>query len=118
MLLLAWGLLPLQAVLYATLPGPYALLTCQALGGFGSAAFGVMVPVVTADLTRGTGRFNLTLGALGMAMSAGAALSTTFAGVAASAFGGGVAYLGLTLAGLCGLLLLWFGMPETRARTG
>jgi hypothetical protein len=28
-----------------------------------------------------------------------------------------VAYLGLALAGLCGLLLLWFGMPETGRAT-
>jgi hypothetical protein len=89
---------------------------CQVLNGFSGAVFGVMMTVVANDLTRGTGRFNLPLGALGVAISVGASLSTSFAGVTAAAFGGEVAYVGLALAGLCGLLLLWFGMPETHPR--
>ena len=113
MLLLGWGLLPPQAVLYATLPGPYTLLLCQGLNGICGAVFGVMMTLVAADLTRGTRRFNLTLGMLGVAISIGASLSTFFTGVTAAAFGGKVAYLGLALTGLCGLLLLWFAMPET-----
>jgi MFS family permease len=114
MLLLGWGLLPLQGVIFAIFSGPYALLICQILNGVSGAVFGVMMTVVANDLTRGTGRFNLTLGALGVAISVGASLSTLFAGTVAAAFGGKVAYLGLALAGLCGLLLLWIGLPETR----
>ena len=113
MLLLGWGLLPVQAVLYAILPGPYAVVICQVLSGVSGAAFGVMMTIVANDLTRGTRRFNLTLGALGVAISAGASLSTFFAGIVATAFGGDVAYFALALVGLCGVLLLWFGMPET-----
>ena len=121
MLLFGWGLLPLQGVLYAIFSGPYipyALLICQVLNGFSGAVFGVMMTVVANDLTRGTSRFNLTLGALGVAISVGASLSTFFAGIVADAFGGEVAYLGLALTGLCGLLVLWFGMPETQPRAG
>jgi MFS family permease len=118
MLLLGWGLLPLQSLLFATVSGPFALILCQVLNGFSGAVFGVMMTVVAGDITRGTGRFNLALGALGAAISVGASLSTSFAGVAAAAFGGEMAYLGLAFAGLCGLFLVWFGMPETRARTG
>jgi MFS family permease len=114
LLLFGWALAPLQGLLFATLSGPYALVTCQVLNGFSGAVFGVMMTVVANDLTRGTGRFNLTLGALGVAISIGASLSTSFAGVVAGAFDPEVAYLALALAGLCGLLLLWFGMPETR----
>jgi MFS family permease len=114
LLLFGWALSPLQGLLFATLSGPYALVTCQVLNGFSGAVFGVMMTVVASDLTRGTGRFNLTLGALGVAISIGASLSTSFAGVVAGAFDPEVAYLALALAGLCGLLLLWFGMPETR----
>ena len=117
MLLLGWGLLPPQAMLYATLAGPYTLLICQALNGISGAVFGVMMTLVAADLTRRTGRFNLTLGALGVAISIGASLSTLFAGVTVAAFGGKVAYFGLALVGLCGLLLLWIAMPETRPST-
>jgi MFS family permease len=114
MLLLGWGLLPLQGLLYATLPGPIALPLSQVLAGASGAAFGVMMTLVAADITRGTGRFNLTLGALGVAISIGASLSTSFAGVVANRLGDRSAFVGLALAGLCGVLLLLFGMPETR----
>jgi MFS family permease len=117
MLLLGWGLLPPQAVLYGTLPGPFTLLICQGLNGISGAVFGVMMTLVAADLTRGTGRFNLTLGILGVAIAIGASLSTAFAGVTVTLFGEEAAYLGLALTGLCGLLLLWVGMPETHPRT-
>ncbi len=116
MLLLGWGLLPLQGMLYATLPGPVALPLSQVLSGASGAAFGVMMTLVAADITHGTGRFNLTLGALGVAISVGASLSTSFAGVVANMFGDRSAFIGLALAGLCGVLLLLFAMPETRPR--
>jgi len=114
MLLLGWGLLPLQGLLYAVLPGPIALAISQVLSGASGAAFGVMMTLVAADLTRGTGRFNLTLGALGVAISIGASLSTSFAGIVAQMFGDESAFIGLALAGMCGVLLLMFCMPETR----
>jgi hypothetical protein len=81
-------------VLYATFSGPYVLVICRVPNGFSSTV-------------------SLTLGALGVAISVGASLSTSFTTVAAAVFGGKVAYLGLALVGLCGLRLLWIGMPET-----
>jgi MFS family permease len=114
LLLVGWGLLPLQALLYAVLLGPYALVVCNPLNAVSGAIFGVTMTVIAADITRRTGCFNLTLGALGVAISIGASLSTFFTGVLAAAFGARVAALGLALVGLCGLLLLWARMPETR----
>jgi MFS family permease len=116
MLLLGWGLLPLQSLLFAVGSDLFVLTICLVLNGISGAVFGVMMTVVAGDITRGTGRFNLTLGVLGAAISVGAALSTSFAGVAAAAFGGEMTYLGFAFAGLCGLLLVWFDMPETHAR--
>jgi hypothetical protein len=111
LLLLGWSLVPLQAVLYATLAGaPIGLM----LNGVSSAVFGVMMTIVAADLTRGTGRFNLTLGAFGVAIAVGASLSTLLGGLAVAAFGGSAAFLVLALFGLLGILLLWIGFPETR----
>ena len=49
-----------------------------------------------------------------MAISIGASLSTFCTGLAAAMFGARVAALGLALLGLCGLLVLWAAMPETR----
>jgi len=114
LLLLGWSLVPLQAVLYATLAGAYALPIGLMLNGVSSAVFGVMMTIVAADLTRGTGRFNLTLGAFGVAIAVGASLSTLLGGLAVAAFGGSAAFLVLALFGLLGILLLWVGFPETK----
>jgi MFS family permease len=121
LLLIGWGLIPLQGLLFAILPGPFALAFGSLLNAVSGAIFGVMMTVVVADLTRRTGGFNLTLGALGVALSVGASLSTLFAGVSAAVFGARVAALGLAIVGGCGLVLLWAGMPETKtseARSG
>lgn len=114
LLLLCWALAPVQGVLYAAAPGPYTLVIGQVLNGVSSAIFGVVMTLVAADLTRGTGRFNLVLGALGVAIAVGASCGTFFAGLVAARFGATPAYLGLTFTGLAGLLLLWLAMPETR----
>ena len=116
LLLLGWGLIPVQGLLYAALPGPFALVFGNMLNAVSGAIFGVTMTVVAADLTRRTGCFNLTLGALGVAISVGASLSTFFTGIAAAAFGARMAVLGLALVGLCGLVLLWARMPETQPR--
>ena len=116
LLLVAWALIPLQALLYATLPAVFALVSGNLLNAVSAAIFGVAMPVVAADLTRNTGGFNLTLGALGVAISIGASLSTFCTGISVAVFGVREAALGLALVGLCGLLVLWVGMPETRKR--
>jgi MFS family permease len=112
-MLLGWMMLPLQGILYATALTPFLLLVCQMLSGVSAAVFGVTMTLVAADLTRESGRFNLTLGSLGVAIAIGASISTTFAGITADLFGDSIAFLGLALAGLAGVLLLWFAMPET-----
>jgi MFS family permease len=114
LMLFGWALIPLQGLVYATLSGPFALVFGNLLNAFSAAIFGVTMTVVAADLTRETGGFNLTLGALGVAISIGASLSTFFTGMSVALFGVRGAALGLALVGLCGLLVLWVGMPETR----
>ncbi len=78
------------------------------------SVLGVMVPLVVSDLTRGTGRFNLALGAVGTAMGIGAALSTSLAGIMADRLGSHAAFLGLAVVGLAAFLLVALAMPETR----
>jgi MFS family permease len=115
LLLVAWGLIPIQALLYATLPAVFALVSGNLLNAVSAAIFGVIMTVVAADLTRHTGGFNLTLGALGVAIALGASLSTFCTGISAAILGVRAAAFGLALVGLCGWLLLWTGMPETRS---
>jgi MFS family permease len=114
MLLLGWLALPVRGVLLAVLPGPYLLIGAQAVSGISAAVFGVMLPLVAADLTRGTSHFNLCLGVLGLAVCAGAAISTGLAGWVADVAGMDAAFLSLALAGLAGAVLVWAVMPETR----
>ena len=59
----------------------------QLLDGITAAVFAVMVPLVVADLTRGTGHFNLGQGIVGTATGIGASLSATLAGYITDRFG-------------------------------
>ncbi|MBV8764786.1 MAG: MFS transporter [Hyphomicrobiales bacterium] len=114
LLLLAFAVLPVRGILLAVVTQPFLLCLVQALDGISAAVLGVLVPVVIADLTRNTGRFNLSQGVVGTGVGIGASLSTTIAGYLADHFGGEMALLGLSLAGTCGLLLFAMRMPETR----
>ncbi len=113
-LVLGWGALPVRGLLMALLPNPYLLIAMQALSGISAAAFGVMLPLIAADLTRNSGRFNLCMGVIGLAVFIGASLSTALAGWIADSAGDSAAFVALSAAGLLGTALVWFGMPETR----
>lgn len=75
---------------------------------------GVMVPLIVADVTRGTGRYNAALGTVGAAAAIGAAVSTTLAGYVNDRLGSTVAFLGLAGVALLGVILMLLFMPETR----
>src|SRR6202048_753892 len=79
-LLVGFGVLPIRGVLYTLTQGTYPLVSIQILDGVGAAIFNVVAVLVIADLTRGTGRFNVTQGAIFTAVGIGAALSQTVAG--------------------------------------
>lgn len=114
LLLLGWASLPLRGLLLAVLPGPWLLVAGQAVSGISAAVFGVMLPLLAADLTRGTSHFNLCLGSLGLAMYLGAALSTTLGGWIADGASLQLAFGALATVGLLGTLAIWWAMPETR----
>ena len=62
----------------------------------------------------GTGRFNLTLGAVTTAVGIGAALSQSIAGGIVHRFGYHAGFLFLALVAAAAFLLLCTAMPETR----
>lgn len=105
---------PLRAALLAVADSPYALIAIQALDGISAAGFGVLVPLVAADLTRGTGRFNLCLGMFGLMSALGATLSTALGGMVADAAGTPAALLVLAGCGLLAVATVAFVVPETR----
>ncbi|MEA2745621.1 MAG: hypothetical protein QOG73_853 [Acetobacteraceae bacterium] len=114
LLLLGWGVLPLRGLLLAVLPGSWPLVAGQAVSGISAAVFGVLLPLLAADLTIGTSHFNLCMGILGLAMYLGAATSTAMSGGIADAVGMDIAFLALAGVGLLGFVAVWLAMPETR----
>lgn len=73
----------------------------------------MLLPLLAADLTRGTNRFNLCMGLFGLATGIGATLSTVVAGAIAERLGVGAAFVALAGAGLLAVSLVLFAMPET-----
>jgi MFS family permease len=115
-LLVGFAALPIRALLFLVVADPRLLVAVQLLDGVCAAVFGVLVPLTIADVTRGTGRFNLAQGIVGSASGVGASLSTTMAGWMSDRLGSSAAFLGLACVGGAGLILTWLLMPETAER--
>ncbi|MDZ5603636.1 MFS transporter [Pseudomonas sp. RP23018S] len=118
LLLAGFLILPLRGALYVFSDNPFWLVGVQLLDGIGAGVLGALFPVVVKDLTQGTGRFNVSLGALSAAFGLGAALSPGLAGLVVQSDGYDAAFL--TLAGIAAaaFCLVWLGMPETRNYAG
>lgn len=97
---------------------PHWLVGVQMLDGVGAGIFGALFPVVVADLTRSTGRFNVSLGAIATATGLGAAISNGVAGVLVVHAGYGTAFMPLGGVAIAGLLLYLTAMPETLGMSG
>ena len=113
-LLAGLAALPIRGFLFATVSDPYVLVAIQLLDGITATVMSVMVPLTIADLTRGTGRFNLTQGLIGTMMGVGASLSPTLAGYVTDRFGSPAAFSALAAIATIGLVLVALRMPETR----
>jgi MFS family permease len=117
LLLIAFGVLPIRAVLYTLTSNTVALVAIQILDGVGAGIFGVVSVLVIADLTQGSGRFNITLGAIGTAVGIGAALSQTIAGTIVHHFSFDAGFLFLAAIAATAFSILYFFMPETREKS-
>jgi predicted MFS family arabinose efflux permease len=115
-LLIGFAALPIRGLLFIVVTDPRMLVAVQLLDGICAAVFGVLVPLTIADITRGTGRFNLAQGIVGSGIGIGASLSTTLAGWMSDRLGSSVAFLGLACIGAAGLVLTALLMPETMER--
>jgi MFS family permease len=112
-LMIGFSVLPIRGVLYTLTADPIALIAVQILDGVGAGIFGVASVLVVADLTRGTGRFNLTNGAIGTATSLGASLSHVVSGLIVQHVGYDAAFLALSAVASIAVGCLWIAMPET-----
>jgi MFS family permease len=113
LLLIGFAVLPVRGIVLAVTSNPAILVTAQALDGISGAVFAVSVPLIAADVSRRNGRLNLSMGAIGLAIGLGAALSTTMAGVIADRLGMTAAFVSMALVALAAVGLLLAIMPET-----
>ena len=114
LLLVGFAALPIRAVLFALTSNPLALTAIQVLDGITGAVIGVMTALVIADVTKGTGRFNLAQGMFGTLMGVGASLSPTLSGLIVHHFGYWAGFVSLAAAGLLALVVLALYLPETK----
>jgi len=112
----ALAVLMLRGMLYPLSDNPYWLVSVQLLDGVGAGIFGALFPLVVADLTRGTGHFNVSQGAIATAAGLGGALSTAAAGVIVVQAGYSAAFFFLAAVAGAGLIGFAAMMPETLRR--
>ena len=118
LLLIGFAALPIRALLFAWTTNPIILIAAQVLDGVSGTMLGVLTALVVADLTKGTGRFNLAQGFVGTLSGIGASLSTTLSSLVAGSLGRAAGFLGIAALALAALLLLWLRMPETHPSNG
>jgi MFS family permease len=118
LLLAGFAILPIRAVLYTLSDGSVWLVGVQLLDGVGAGIFGALTPLVIADIMRGTGRYNLALGAIATVQGIGASLSGLAAGVIVDHFGYSAAFLAAGAVAVVGLTVFALRMPETAYASG
>jgi MFS family permease len=116
LLMIGLGALTLRGLLFAVVSDPYVLVAVQVFDGVTAAVFGVMVPLIIADVAFGSGHFNFAQGVVGTATGIGASLSTVVAGFIADRFGSPAAFTTLAAVAASGVAVVWLLMPETRDR--
>src|SRR3954451_16300099 len=79
LLMLGFAALAIRGVLFAVVHDPYVLVAVQRFDGVTAAVFAVMIALTVADVTFGSGHFNLAQGIVGTASGVGGSLSTVVA---------------------------------------
>ena len=111
--LVGFAVLPIRGLLFAFVKSTPILVITQALDGVAAGIFGALFLIVIADLTKGTGRYNLSQGAASTLMGIGVALSTLITGSLVVHFSFSVAFIFLSAIALLAFFLYLFCMPET-----
>ena len=114
LMLTAFAVLPIRGLLYVFAQNSVESIAIQSLDGFAAGIFFVVYLIITDDLTRGTGTYNLAVGIVSASFGLGQALSNMAAGAFASAFGYSATFLAMAGCGVVALLILLFFMPETK----
>jgi MFS family permease len=116
LLMLCFVALTIRCLAFATTSDAVIVVAAQLLDGISAATLGVLVPLIIADVMRGSGHFNVAQGVVGAAVGIGASLSTALAGYITDALGSMPAFLFLAGAAISGLILTFTLFPEPRAQ--
>ena len=114
LLLLGLAVVPIRSGLSAFTVDPALLVIFQLMDGFTGATLGVLTTLIIADVTNGTGRFNLAQGLAGTFSGVGASLSTSITGIVTQRFGYTAGLLSVTGVGLMAVVIVLAFMPETK----
>ena len=119
----AWGRKPLllvgigfeavRATLFSFVTNFPAMIAIQLLDGV-SAIINVLTVLVIADLTAGTGRFNLAQGVVGAMTGVAASTSIALTGLIFDEFGRGVGFLIIGGIAAAATAIVWMLLPETK----
>jgi predicted MFS family arabinose efflux permease len=111
--LIGFGILPIRAALYPLSDSSTWLIGVQLLDGIGAGIYGALMPLVVADIMRGTGRYNLALGGIATMHGIGASLSGLASGIIVDNFGYSAGFLSLGAVAFLALIVFAVAMPET-----
>jgi MFS family permease len=112
LLLVAFAALPLRGMLITLSDDRGYLIAVQILDGIAAGAMDTLLPLILADIMRGTGRYNLSRGFLGTIQGIGGSLSNVVAGSIVVWAGYGPAFLLLALIATVALMVVTIGMSD------
>jgi MFS family permease len=114
LLLIGFALEPVRAALLAFTANYGFLIVAQLLSGVTGAIIGVLTVIVIADLTAGTGRFNLAQGAVGAMIGIAASISTSATGFLFQGVGPLQGFIVIAAVAGAATGLIWIFVSETK----
>lgn len=114
LLLIGFSLEIIRGVMFSFVTDSFLLIAVQVLDGVSGAFVSVLTVVIIADLTAGTGRFNLARGGVGMITGVAASVSTALSGLVWQRAGEKTAFLSMAAVAVIATALLWYQLTETK----
>jgi predicted MFS family arabinose efflux permease len=94
---------PMRALAFAIFDDPVWLISAQVLDGFGGGMFDTLLPIVLADIMRGSGRYNVSRGVLGTVQGVGGSTSNLAGGLLVVSLGYNATFAVFAVLGLAAL---------------
>ncbi len=104
---------PLRILSYSFVNTPAAIVWLQRLDGIGAGIYGVAIVAMTADLTRGKGRFNTLIGLFATALAIGGVAGPLLSGILVQHLGFRVAFHAFAARAAVGAAIFLLLVPET-----